>query len=81
MAAFKAASERLDRAIDDAKKIACGIDTTTHDIDGAVGTDESVKPNEPTGLKNLKLSFKSEYTSIEDRMGNEVLIEPKDLNY
>ena len=64
----KAASERLDRAVDDAKKIACGIDTTTHDIDGAVGTDESVKPNEPTGLKNLKLSFKSIYTSIEDRI-------------
>ena len=64
----KAASDRLDRAVDEAKKNARGIDTTTHDIDGATGTDESSKPNEPTGLKNLKLSFNSEYTSIEDRV-------------
>ncbi|MBQ4384869.1 MAG: hypothetical protein II823_02965 [Kiritimatiellae bacterium] len=65
---IKAATERLDHVVDEVKKNAHGIDTKTHDIDGAVGVDESSKPNEPTGLKNLKLSFKSKHTSIEDRI-------------
>ena len=64
----KAASERLDRAVDEAKKGVGKVDTSIHDIDGAVGTGDSAKPNEPTGLKNLSLSFKSAYTSIEDRI-------------
>ena len=65
---IKAATEHLDHVVDEVKKNAHGIDTKTHDIDGAVGVDESSKPNEPTGLKNLKLSFKSKHTSIEDRI-------------
>ena len=64
----KAASERLDSAIAEAKRNAGKIDTTTHEIDGAVGADDSAKPNEPTGLKNLNLSFRSAFTSIEDRI-------------
>ncbi len=64
----KAASERLDSAIDECKKNANGKDALTHDITGAAGIDDSSKPNEPTGLKNLKLSFQSAHTSIEDRI-------------
>ena len=66
----KAASDRIDRAIDECKKNADGKDALTHDITGAAGIDDSSKPNEPTGLKNLKLSFESAHTSIEDRIKN-----------
>ena len=65
---IKAASDRIDRAIDECKKNANGKDAQTHDITGAAGIDDSSKPNEPTGLKNLKLSFQSAHTSIEDRI-------------
>ena len=64
----KAASDRIDRAIDECKKNANGKDALTHDITGAAGIDDSAKPNEPTGLKNLNLSFRSAFTSIEDRI-------------
>ncbi|MBR4653802.1 MAG: hypothetical protein IKO72_10635 [Kiritimatiellae bacterium] len=65
---IKAAADRIDRAIADARKNAGKIDTSTHEIEGAVGVGDLAKPTEATGLKNLGVSFQNSDTSIEDQI-------------
>ena len=60
---IKAAADRIDRAISDVAKNAA-----THDIGGAVAAEGEAKPNEPTGLKNLNVTFEFDSTSIEDQI-------------
>ena len=64
----KIASDRIDRAISDVKAQNVAKDASTHEIGGAVGAGGAAKPNEAVGLKNLKVSFQSSDTSIEDQI-------------
>ena len=70
---IKAATDRIDRAIADAKKNAGKTDVSTHEIEGAEGTGGQAKPNEAVGLKNLGVSFQHSDTSIEDQIKNGTL--------
>ena len=64
----KAASDRIDRAIADARRNAGKADASDHEIEGAEGTGGQAKPNEATGLKNLGVSFQDSDTSVEDQI-------------
>jgi len=64
----KVVSDRIDRAIKDAKAKNGAVDSSAHEIGGAVAEDAAVKPNEATGLKNLNVTFQTGDTSIEDQI-------------
>ena len=65
---IKVASDRIDRAIADAKAKNGAVDVSTHEIGGAIAEEIPAKPNEATGLRNLKVTFQTGDTSIEDQI-------------
>ena len=65
---IQAAADRIDRAIADVKARNGAVDAKTYEIGGAVAESAPAKPNEPTGLKNLDVTFHASDTSIEDQI-------------
>lgn len=73
----KAATQRIDRAIEVAKDFVAqkkladpnyNVDEATHALDARKTTTMAVADDEPTGLRNLRNVFEKGTTSIEDRI-------------